>query len=51
MSAIKDEISPVILANKLMTAVKEVIPIDDIDYYLSLSIGIANYPKDGTHDR
>ena len=47
MSDIKDEMSPVILANKLREFVKEAITIGEIGYFLSMSIGIANYPTDG----
>lgn len=49
MSDIKDEISPVVLANKLRSVVKESITIGDTKHYISLSIGIANFPTDGTH--
>ncbi|MCK5673712.1 MAG: bifunctional diguanylate cyclase/phosphodiesterase, partial [Spirochaetales bacterium] len=49
MSHIKDEISPVVLANKLRSVVKESITIGDTKHYLSLSIGIANFPTDGTY--
>lgn len=48
MLDVKDEISPIVLANKLRSVIKESIAIGDTKHYLSLSIGIANYPKDGT---
>ena len=48
MIDVKDEFSPAVLATKLLSTVKEGITIGDSVYYLSISIGIANYPKDGT---
>ena len=48
MMDVKDEFSPAILAAKILSTLKEGIPIKDSMYFQSLSIGIANYPKDGT---
>jgi len=49
MSDIKDEISPVVLANKLRKTAKKSITIGETKNYLSLSIGIANYPADAAN--